>query len=144
MQQAARVFNLHEVEVDLEREIIGPLDPQHRDYAPPSSLPDYLTHRDGADDIGKLSAEAVAKSYEAAAQEIERMGAELKERTALCVKMVEESNLALTHVREIAAEFREAGKLIFLRIEDASLMTKEVRETCNTLRAKIAEPVSSS
>jgi len=120
--------------------------PRHIDFAPPSvrtatlPLPEYLEHREGTDEIGRLSAEAVAASYESAAKEIEKMGEELKERAKLCEKLVADSNQALTVIQETAAQFRDAGKMIFLKIEDCSLMTKEVRETCDTLRAKLAGP----
>jgi hypothetical protein len=146
---AARTFSV----IDLEQDIATALHdspptrtPRHVDFAPPSvrtaalPLPEYLEHREGADEIGRLSAEAVAASYESAAREIEKMGAELKERTQLCEKLVADSNQALTLIQETAAQFRDAGKMIFLKIEDCSLMTKEVRETCDTLRAKLAGP----
>jgi hypothetical protein len=146
---AARTFSV----IDLEDEIATALNdsppvraPRHIDFAPPSvraptlPLPEYLEHREGADEIGRLSAEAVAASYESAAQEIEKMGTELRERAQLCERMVAESNQALALIRETAAQFRDAGKVIFLRIEDCSLMTKEVRETCDNLRAKLAGP----
>jgi hypothetical protein len=146
---AARTFNV----IDLEQDIATALHdtpptrtPRHVDFAPPSirtpmlPLPEYLEHREGADEIGRLSAEAVAASYESAAQEIEKMGAELKERAQLCEKMVAESNQAMVLIQETAAQFRDAGKMIFLKIEDCSLMTREVRDTCDTLRAKLAGP----
>jgi hypothetical protein len=147
---AARTFSV----IDLEQEIATALNDsppargatRHIEFAPPAvraptmPLPEYLEHREGADEIGRLSAEAVAASYESAAQEIEKMGTELRERTQLCEKMVAESNQALRLIQETAAQFRDAGKIIFLRIEDCSLMTKEVRETCDNLRAKLAGP----
>ena len=48
--------------------------------APALAMPDYVEHRKGATEIGKLSAEAVVQEYEVAAKEIEAMGAELIER----------------------------------------------------------------
>ena len=64
--------------IDLEREIEEEFRKQERetqpsDFAPPSvrapdmAMPDYVEHRDGATEIGKLSAEAVVREYEAAA-----------------------------------------------------------------------------
>jgi hypothetical protein len=146
---AARTFSVIDLEQDIATALNDSPPPRtmrHIDFAPPSvrastlPLPEYLEHREGADEIGRLSAEAVAASYESAAQEIEKMGAELKERAKLCERMVAESNQALTLIQETAAQFRDAGKMIFLKIEDCSLMTKEVRETCDTLRAKLAGP----
>src|ERR1700730_16991683 len=45
--------------------------------APALAMPDYVEHRDGATEIGKLTAEAIVREYEAAAKDIEAMGAEL-------------------------------------------------------------------
>ncbi len=73
---------------------------------------------------------------------IEKMGAELKERTRLCELLVIESNTALEQITETAAQFRDAGKAIFLRIEDCSALTREVRATCDALKQKIAVPSS--
>jgi hypothetical protein len=146
---AARTFSVIDLEQDIATALLDnpPVrTPRHVDFAPPSvrtatlPLPEYLEHREGTDEIGRLSAEAVAASYESAAKEIEKMGAELKERAQLCEKLVADSNQALVLIQETAAQFRDAGKMIFLKIEDCSLMTKEVRETCDTLRAKLAGP----
>ena len=51
------------------------------------SLPNYVQHRDGATEIGKLSAEAVVQEYEAAAKAIESLGLELVEQVRLCEAM---------------------------------------------------------
>src|ERR1700752_1026776 len=76
---AGRVFNV----VDLEREIEAEGRKVHesgpdnfgppRVRAPAPSIPDYVEHREGATEVGKLSAEAVVHEYEAAAKEIEAM-----------------------------------------------------------------------
>lgn len=136
---ADRTFRLIDVEQDVEEALrrSPPLrEPQPIDYAPPDvRLPTPA-------DVGKLSAEAVAKGYELAALEIEKMGNELKERTRLCEQLVIDSNEALALVQETAAQFRDAGKAISLRIEDASAMTTEVRQTCGALTSKIAGPSS--
>src|SRR6266498_4563343 len=90
--------------IDLEREIAEEFRklPQDResqpsDFAPPSvrapdmAMPDYVEHREGATEIGKLSAEAVVREYEAAAKEIEAMGAELIERVKQCEAMTQDA-----------------------------------------------------
>ncbi len=86
--------------VDLEREIEEEFRklPQDReaqpsDFAPPSvrapeiAMPDYVEHRDGATEIGRLSAEAVVREYEAAAKDIEALGVELVENVKQCEAM---------------------------------------------------------
>src|SRR5258705_2619755 len=55
--------------------------------APSLSMPDYVEHRDGATEIGKLSAEAVVREYEAAAKDIEAISAELIDLVKQCEAM---------------------------------------------------------
>ncbi len=45
--------------------------------APLGPMPDYVEHEKGVTRVGALTAEAVVRDYEAAAREIEAMGAEL-------------------------------------------------------------------
>jgi hypothetical protein len=147
-----QVFNV----IDLEREIESEVrnrpparDPRPLTYAParmrmpitePLAIPDYVQHRDGATEIGKLSAEAVVREYEAAAKDIEAMGAELIERVKQCEAMTRDALAATDEMKETARRYREEAKRIFLQIEDCSLMTAEVRKTCVELKEKIASP----
>ena len=64
--------------------------PVHR--APALAIPDYVEHRDGVTEIGKLSAEAVVREYEAAAKDIETMGVELIERVRQCEAMTRDAS----------------------------------------------------
>jgi hypothetical protein len=106
--------------------------------APSPDMPDYVEHRDGATEIGKLSAEAVVREYEAAAKEIEAVGAELTERVAQCQTMTRDAFRMTEELKEIAARYREEAKRVFLHIESCSLMTAEVRKTCAELSEKIS------
>jgi hypothetical protein len=137
--------------INLEREIEAEIrnrppvrDGHPADFAPPSvrapalSMPDYVEHRDGATEIGKLSAEAVVREYESAAKEIEAMGAELIERVRQCEAMVRDALAVTEEMKETAARYRVEAKRVFLEIEDCSLVTAEVRKTCNALIEKIA------
>ncbi len=112
---AGQVFNV----VDLEQEIETQLrnNPPTRgerpvDYAPPRmraptiSIPDYVEHCEGATEIGKLSAEAVVREYEAAAKEIEGMGAELIERVKQCEAMTRDALAVTEEMKETAARYR--------------------------------------
>jgi len=143
-----RVFNV----VDLEREIEAqvrntvsfreqrPNITPARTQTPILSMPEYVEHRDGASEIGRLSAEAVVREYEAAAKEIEAMGAELIERVKQCEAMTRDALAATDEMKETAKRYREEAKRIFLQIEDCSLMTAEVRKTCSQLKERIATP----
>ena len=118
-------------------------EPRSVNLAPPSvlapalSMPEYVEHHEGATEIGKLSAEAVVREYEAAAKDIEAMGAELIERVKQCEAMVRDALAATEEMKETAARYREEAKRIFLQIENCSLMTAEVRKTCTELQEKI-------
>jgi hypothetical protein len=64
---------------DLEQEI-GTLVPRNTPNVAPTRLapmPDYVKHREGVPPVGFLSAEGVARDFEAAAKEIEAMGSAL-------------------------------------------------------------------
>ena len=105
-------------------------------------MPDYVEHREGATEIGKLSAEAVVREYEAAAKDIEAMGAELIERVKQCEAMTRDALAVTEEMKETAARYREEAKRIFLQIENCTLMTAEVRKTCTELKEKIAGPAT--
>jgi len=140
---------------DLEREIEAEVrnrppghEPRPINVAPPRvgapalAMPDYVEHREGATEIGKLSAEAVVGEYEAAAKEIEAMGAELIERVKQCEAMTRDALAVTEEMKETAMRYRTEAKRIFLQIEDCSLMTAEVRKTCTQLKEKIAVPAT--
>jgi hypothetical protein len=146
---AAQISNI----IDLEREIEAQFrnSPPIRDQrpvnvapptvrAPAPSIPDYVEHCEGATEIGKLSAEAVVREYEAAAKEIEGMGAELIERVKQCEAMTRDALAVTEEIKDTAARYREEAKRIFLQIENCTLMTAEVRKTCTELKEKIAAP----
>lgn len=108
--------------------------------SPALAMPAYVEHRDGATEIGKLSAEAVVREYEVAAKEIEAMGAELIERVRQCEAMTRDALAVNDELKETAARYRGEAKRIFLQIENCSLVTAEVRRTCGELKEKIAAP----
>ena len=110
--------------------------------APALAMPDYVEHRDGATEIGKLSAEAVVREFEAAAKEIEAIGAELTERAKQCEAMTRDAFAVTEELKEIAARYREEAKRVFAQIENCSLLTAEARRTCTELRERIAVPPS--
>jgi len=106
--------------------------------APTMAMPDYVEHRDGATEIGKLSAEAVVREYEATAKEIESMGTELLERVKQCEAMSHDALAVIGELREVAARYREEAKRVFEHIESCSLVLAEARKTCAELKDKIA------
>jgi hypothetical protein len=145
--EVIKAFDINDVEHTIADQLekdIATLAPSPGDqpssYAPPTkraaALPEYVTHLDGATEIGKLSAEAVIREYEAAAKEIEAMGREIASRheaiSASVAGMLED-------VRTTAAHFRKEAKRIFQDIESCSAITEEVRTTCDALKKKMVE-----
>jgi hypothetical protein len=128
---------------DMEREIEAEVrnrPPVHR--APALAMPDYVEHRDGATEIGKLSAEAVVREYEAAAKDIEAMGVELIGLVRQCEAMTRDALAVTEELKETAGRYREEAKRVFLQIENCSLVTAEVRKTCTELKEKIVASVT--
>jgi hypothetical protein len=122
----------------MEREIADAIPRRTiRQVSPPQTMPDYVNHLDGVTRVGALSAEAVARDYEAAAQEIEAMGKELVGAARKCEAMTSEVNEAIAFMHETASKYREEAKMLFTRIEECSIMTEEVRKTCQALKEKL-------
>src|SRR5437899_4535020 len=105
---------------------------------PKGPMPDYVEHKEGVNQVGKLSAEAVVREYDAAVKEIEALGAELTEAAKKCEAAVAGVHDTLNEIKELAASYREEGKRYFLQIEECSLTTSEVRTVCEALKKKIS------
>ena len=139
---------------DIERDIGDLIQISHRalpsihivpndDYPlPKGPMPDYVEHKEGVNQVGKLSAEVVVREYDAAVKEIEALGAELTEAAKKCEAMVAGVHSVVNEIKELAANYREEGKRYFLQIEECSLMISEVRTVCEALKKKIAATIA--
>jgi hypothetical protein len=105
-------------------------------------LPNYVEHRDGATELGRLSAEAVVREYEAAAKAIESLGLKLVEQVRFCEAMCRELLAVIEELKETAGHHREEAKRIFLHIESCSQMAADVRRVCADLKSKVSVPAS--
>jgi len=101
-------------------------------------MPKYVQHREGATDIGKLTAEALVGEYETAAREIEGMGAQLIDSVKRCEAMTRDAFFVVEEMKATAARYREEAKRVFLQIENCTLITAEVRKICIEMKEKIA------
>src|SRR5262245_57160969 len=110
--------------------------------APP--VPDYVTHRDDVSEIGRLSAEAIAKEYEETAKEIEAMGEVVREMVQRCEQLTTSASGMLKDIQATAARYRKEGKRMFTEIESCSSATDEVRRMCEAFRDKLAAKAESS
>lgn len=141
MKQPTRERALAGIQRNVAAELNVPLDPDNAApltvAAPSLAMPDYVAHRDGATEIGKLSAEAIVREFEAAAKGIETMGAELMERVRQCAAMTHDAFAVTEELKDVASRYREAAKRVFLQIEDCSLVTAEVSKVCGELKEKI-------
>lgn len=130
---------------DIERDIAAELRnrPPHANatvpttHAPSLAMPDYVEHYDGATDIGRLSAEAVVREYEAAAYDIETLGVQLIDRMKECEDMTREALAMNDDLKRAADRFRQEAKRVFQQIENCSQFTAEVRQTCADLKEKL-------
>jgi len=113
------------------------------DYVP-RSVPDYVKHRDDVTEIGKLSAEAIVKEYEATAKEIEAMGQTVNEMVQRCEQLTASATSMLKDIKTTAARYRKEGKRMFDEIEQCSTATDEVRRMCEGFRDKIAAKTAES
>jgi len=109
---------------------------------PNGPMPDYVEHRNGVNQVGKLSAEVIVREYDAAVKEIEALGVELTDAAKRCEETVAGVHIMVKEIKELAASYRDEGKRYFLQIEECSLMTSEVRMVCEELKNKIARTVS--
>jgi uncharacterized protein YoxC len=106
------------------------------DYVP-RPVPEYVVHRDDVSEIGKLSAEAIVKEYEATAKEIEAMGQTMNEMVQRCEQLTASASSMLKDIKTTAARYRKEGKRMFDEIEQCSKATDEVRSLCESFRDKI-------
>lgn len=104
--------------------------------APP--VPEYVNHRDDVSEIGKLSAEAIAKEYEETAKEIEAMGEVVREMVKRCEQLSSSASSMLKDIKTTAGHYRKEGKRMFTEIESCSSAADEVRKLCEGFRDKIA------
>jgi hypothetical protein len=135
-------FDVSRLEEDV-RDVAQQQKPQHIqavDYAPRTAappVPDYVSHRDDATEIGKLSAEAIVKEYEETAKEIEAIGEFVKEMVQRCEQLAMSASTMLKDVKSTAARYRKEGKRMFQEIETCSSTADEVRRLCENFRDKI-------
>ncbi len=101
-------------------------------------IPDYVNHREDTSEIGKLSAEAIAREYEVTAKEIEAMGDVVRDMVQRCEQLTTSASSMLKDIKATATRYRQEGKRIFDEIESCSGAADEVRKLCEAFRDKIA------
>ena len=156
-------FDISQLQIDLERTLqetppIEYAQQRIRDHAPTSGgtqwigdkiienehhtkppqvnyddAPAYLPPTDN------VSAIAVASQYEAAAKQVEQMGAELKEAAKRAEAMAAKVTDALKFIEDTAATYRAEAALIFERIEKVDKLSEAVITACEEMKQRITE-----
>jgi hypothetical protein len=137
VRRAPTLMTVDTLERDIDATLRRPAPVQPPPQSPP--LPDYVQHREDINRVGKLTAEAVVREYEAAVKEVEALGTELQDAAKRCEAMVSGVHAMVAEIKEIASRYRDEAKHYFVQIEACSVMTTEVRETCEALKKKISE-----
>jgi peroxiredoxin family protein len=128
-----------ELTMDIEQEIRRSVVPARTPV--PGPLPDYITHHEQVDQVGRLTAEAVAMSFEASAKKIEAMGVMLMDSMRECEtesvrllreleKVKAENEEAVKACAAAAEVYRSQAKELFEKIQSRSIAAAKVRETC--------------
>src|SRR5436305_8388322 len=126
---SGRVFNVIDIEREIEAEVRNSSSTRDRRptdlvpsrvRAPSLAMPEYVEHHEGATEIGKLSAEAIVREYEAAAKDIEAMGAELVERVKQCEAMTRDALSVTKEMKETAARYPHEATRALVQIENCA------------------------
>ena len=124
----AEVHNSHQPRQPSPVDFVTPMT-----AAPDMAMPDYVEHSDGATEIGRLSAEAVVREYEAAAKDIEALGVELVEHVKQCEAMARDVLKVTDELKETANRYRDEAKRVF--IADRKLLEDDVGGSQDLRRA---------
>jgi hypothetical protein len=113
--------------------------PLRRGTAP--ELPTGIEHSPDVDDVGRLSSEALAMSYESAAKHIEEMGKnlidEIKSCEVIALDIVKELERVKGHTAEVvneckqlAEDYRGEARKLFAHVQNRALLADKVRKLC--------------
>jgi hypothetical protein len=111
-------------------------------------LPAYVEHHPEVDDVGRLSAEALAASYEKAAKEIEGMGetltGEVRASEVAVMDAVKEleryktvTQAAVDECKKAAEAYRKEAKELFELVQARAMAADNVRAMCMEMVSKI-------
>jgi hypothetical protein len=107
------------------------------------------------DDVGRLTGEALAMSYEAAAKQVEEMGRHLVEEVKSCEqssldvvreldRFRETTSKAIEDCKRTAEEYRKEAAHLSAHVKDRVAAADDVRRLCEEMIAKIRIPTTQS
>jgi ferritin-like metal-binding protein YciE len=89
------------------------------------------------ENIGRLSAEAVQKQYEAAAEEVKTMGVVIKERIQRLEQCLQECDNDLKVISEMSQAIVEKGQHVAAEIEHTNAVANDIRTACADFQKKV-------
>jgi hypothetical protein len=90
-----------------------------------------------AESLGRLSAEAVQKQYEVAAQEVTKMGIVIKERIQALEQCLQECDNDLKVIGEMSQAIVDKGTHVAAEIEQTNAVAADIRAACADFQKKI-------
>lgn len=129
-------FNVNQLEEDI-RNTMPPVRPALVDFSPPPRREMLEQPMVTAEDLGRITAEAIATAHETAALSLAELGKELAERVTAINQLKLDAEAALKDCLDVAEQYRAAGKLAAEQVERTAALTAEVRETCDAMKKKL-------
>lgn len=127
-----RIFDVNKLEDDIRETV------QQRPAAQLKPLPDYVQHREGITEIGRLSAEAIVREQEGIEAKLKAAGLELRNAAVRCEEMVLQMKQRIVQIDEVIEKYQAETKRVFEQIEIHSAVMEDAGKTCDDLIRKIA------
>lgn len=142
-QQPQRPFDVTQLEKEVEQAVMDtpeflprrPPETRQRDTRPPVLLEQPMV---SAEDLGRITGEAIKAAHEAAATALDTLGKEIAERIARIEQLKAQSLQQIKDCQELAAQHRDAGKLMSVQVESAAADMAEARDMIEAMRKKVS------
>lgn len=108
-------------------------------YIPPAYIEPEPVPEVTAEDLGRITAEAIKQAHEAAAQSLESLGKDLIDMVNRVEKIKLQALAQLEELKELAEQQRDAGKLMSIKVEGAANDLSNMRTLIDDMRDKIKQ-----
>lgn len=106
---------------------------QNSRVLPPVDLPGAPS----AENIGRLTAEAVQAQFENAAKSVEEMGPSIKEQAVKLETALQEADGDMKLIVETAAAIRQKGANVLTQVEEWNVISQDIRGICAEFKKKL-------
>lgn len=120
----------------LEEDISDVIPRRQRDV--PLPMPMLEQPQVSAEDLGRITAEAIKAAHESAASSLDKLGKEIAERIARIEQLKAQALQQIEDCKELAEKHRDAGKTMSIQVESAAADMAEARDMIEGMRKKIA------